>query len=40
MRVFLRFVRVPLCSLYSLEGWKEALPPFESVMAAVGRMVS
>ena len=25
--------------VYRSEGWKEGLPPFESVMATVGRMV-
>ena len=36
--VFLPFF-VPLCCVNSQEGWKEALPPFESVLATVGRMV-
>ena len=36
--VFVRFVCVPLCFVYSSEGWKEALPLFESGMATVGRM--
>ena len=37
--VFLHFVWVPLCFFVcSSEGWKEALPPFEIVMARVGRM--
>ena len=40
MRAFLHFVCVPLCFVKSSEGWKEALPPFESAMATVGRMVS
>ena len=40
MRAFLHVVYVPLCFVNSSEGWKEALPPFESGMATVGRMVS
>ena len=39
MMAFLHFVSVPLCFAYSSEGWKEALPPFESALATVGRMV-
>ena len=30
---------MPLCCVNSQEGWKEALPPFESVLATVGRVV-
>ena len=35
----LHFACVPLSFVKSSEGWKEAMPPFERVMATVGWMV-
>ena len=33
------FSFVPPCFVFCSEGWKEALPPFESMMVTVGRMI-
>ena len=39
MRAFFHFVCVPLCFVESSEGWNEASPLFESVLATVGMIV-
>ena len=40
MKDILHFVCASLFLSKVSEGWKEALPPFESMMATVGRMDS